>query len=1295
MKILRLSVLLLAAFSPASFCQVDVGTGAPDEAIANLFLTNFFRNGFAYLVTLPPQGPVTAYGSTGYIQRFTSATAGGGTLALVEASKTDVPLSGPGVYQVYAAMYAYYNSVGPATAGYPVTDTMTCPAGPNACQYQLFNKPYALFAYLASTPNGQDFAIANPYYTAWSNAGGINTVGPPLSAATAVTSSVSSIAATVQQYTAGAIFNITSGTLAGRLVLVQEPAYDLYLSNGAWSGILGLPTADALTSTSGLQSQAFEGGTITWTSGGGATLQLAISSLTITPTLSSVDMNQGDKLTLQANAFDRNGDLLPTTISWSSSNSKVVSISASGATAVLTAVGGGSAVITASSQGKVSLPITVYVTAPCCNVGEGAPSTIIQQAFEDVMTRDNLQLQLPAAAPVQRQGAGYTQQFVSASNPSVQYLLAKPDSSGEAFYVTGVILAAYQAMGGVTGSLGYPASDPTPGGRQVFQNGTLAGNPVQLVSGAVENKWAALGYETGPAGSPTGAAAAFLTFAGSSGILQAFAGGNIYACNAGPEASKAFFVTGVIALAYDSAGGVAGSLGMPTDDQFAVSGNQHQDFEGGYIQYASGTTKAATVINPRRPAVNAAPSAATAGTTIRFTVSGFASGATLRISVTGLPSFTVTAANGSYVWETYVPASASSSTVTVSVVDTGSADSASTTYTVQGAAQASLTLAKVSGDSQNGAPGAQLTQPLVVALSDSAGNAIGGAAVQFAASPGAIITPASAVTDQNGQAQAVLRLPTSAGVALATATALGQVTTFSAIAVSAALASFPSFTQAVDGTIGNGTDTIAQKGALLASAAAILQYRQNRGELSAANGLATPATLNKYLTGACVFNVAGGAICDGFLPSPSGDQIVNLWRLAGFVSGAIDVSVVNPNLNTVRDLVAGGWPVLLALSMSANGTPAGAHYVVATGVGSDGGILIYDPNPSFGRSSLNDYLQGFAANSFIWKGTLAGAVNLLLQVPATTGFLLTAGNVSFQVTSSAGVCGLSLSVPATTTTGAGLPAQAPGVFQMYYCDGAQPFYQLDITQTGQSAVTLTDLGNPGSRVNLTNTAPASYQVTRPATQWSAVPQTANFNANAVVNAASFSSAIAPGGLISVFGTGLAGPGAATTADIRGVSLPILVATPFQLNAQVPSTLTPGTYPLRIQSPFGAAQQLVTLQATAPAIFQVGPSQAAIANQDGTLNTPTNPAARGKTIVVYGTGLGAVSASGQLSVAQATVTAVVQGIQVPVAFAGLTPGFIGLYQVNVTLPGSIPPGLDASFQLLQAGVQSNLVTVAIQ
>src|SRR5262249_18244363 len=154
--------------------------------------------------------------------------------------------------------------------------------------------------------------------------------------------------------------------------------------------------------------------------------------------------------------------------------------------------------------------------------------------------------------------------------------------------------------------------------------------------------------------------------------------------------------------------------------------------------------------------------------------------------------------------------------------------------------------------------------------------------------------------------------------------------------------------------LGKGQATVAQKGALLTAAAGIVRYSQNRGDLS--GPAIDPGTLNQFLQKFCVPDADGAQVCDGFLANPdTSEQVGNLWRVGG---GNVDVSVETPDLSVVRDLVAQGSPVLVVLSLTANGAAAGGHSIVATGVASDGGVLIRDPNPDFVRSGLGEYLAG-------------------------------------------------------------------------------------------------------------------------------------------------------------------------------------------------------------------------------------------------------------------------------------------------------------------------------------------------
>lgn len=1292
----RIASLILMVCAWAGAQTPEVGSGAPNDAVRRQFEEAFVRRGFNLLVSLPPLGNVRRYGSTGLIQEFRGADDSSARLALIKAttSSTVTPTDdGPGydVFQVLAAMYAYYGTIGVSTAGYPTMDTQTCPALYSTnCQYQFFSLNYALFTYAESTFEGQNFYVRDPFFTKWNGLGGITDLGGAVTGEQNVTSS-SGVTAKMQVYQRGVIYQITSGTQNGRLLGVKAPVYDLYAHYGKHEDFLGLPTSEELTLPDGRKRQTFEGGAIEYVSGGGPVLRRPVSAVAVAPR--TLRLNLGDTATLTAIVTATDGaEVTDRVVAWTTSNGRVVTVQAvgTGLSATVKAVGGGTAVITATSEGKTSLPVAVSVTAPCCQVGEGAPNAAIQQAFQDAVTRNRLPVKLPVPGPVRRLGSGYVQDVWHADT-GARYLLAKADRYPAAYYLTGEILKRYEELGGPAGSLGYPASDPTAGGRQMLENSAaLAGSPVRVVSGAVLNKWAALGYETGAAGPPVAEAAQFLTFSGTAGASQAFRGGEIFAGRLGPQAGKAFLVSGLILARYASLGRASGVLGMPINEEFASEGKRRQDFEGGWLDYAVGDAEAAMHERERRPAVTATPGVVTAGGRIRLTVSGFDAGARLRVSISGQPDFEVTVLTGAYSWEILVPAGATPGVVTVRATDSNAAKTAEGSYQIRSSAETRYRLTKVRGDVQTGAPGALLPKPLRIGLRDEGGSPVAGAQVRFSASPGAQVSPGTAVTDENGEAETSLRLPPWEGAALATAEAARQVVTFSALAARTALQNFSGFRQTGDTPLGRGPGTLAQKGALVSAAASILRYYQNRGELSTPFGTADPAALNSFLTGYCSFDARGARICDGFLPAPgSGEQIVNLWRLGEFVGGGLVVSIEKPDLDTVRDLLVEGSPALLGLAMQAEEAPAGSHFVVATGVAFDGGIQIFDPSPVFARSNLAEYLGGFSADGRSFKAALTSVIRLAPGAPSASGFFIT-GDTNFSLRSAAGLCGRPLEWP-------DIPAPAsksPGVFRALYCDGARDLYQLEALTEGGYQLVVTDLASAGSRFDITGAGAAAFRLARPAGQLTVATQDVSLAAQAVVNGASYAAAIAPGTLAAIFGSGLARAGVATQVEIGGVAAAVVAATPFQLNVQVPLELPAGSHKLTVRSPYGLAEQTIALQEVAPAVFLLE-GRGAVLNQDGKLNAAANPASRGQTIVIYATGLGAVNPAGALAVTRQPVTVLLQGAELTPAFAGLAPGLPGVYQVNVALPHNLPPGLDVPLLLKQGGAASNAVAVSIQ
>jgi uncharacterized protein (TIGR03437 family) len=1275
------STLVLALVCVAASAQTpDIGSGAPNEAIRQSFIQDYFRNGFNLLVTVPPLGNVKALGSLGLVQEFADVKNSANKYALVKPNLNAPALAGGAdMFQIYPTLYAYYTTVGVTTAGYPTSDTLNCPAlvslPGNSCQYQLFDKPYALFVYKTAILGVSNVPLADPFYTKWQSIGGIFSAGPATAASVAITSPSGS-AATVQTFDQAAIFNITSGLLSGRLVAVGPGVYSTYAANGGYLGFLGLPTSDEQLLASGHKRQTFEGGSIEYDLTGAVPpiVLYPISAITVTPG-GPLKLNLGDSVTLTAAASDPNG--LPLTgrsVVWTTSNSRVLSVQSNGLTASVKAIGGGTATVSATGEGKTSTPVTFVVVSQCCALGEGSPTPSIQQAFQDAGTRNHLNLTLPTAQPVSRLGSGYIQ-YVQDASTGVSILLALSDRSSSAYVLRGAILAAYLQLGGPAGALGYPSSDPSASGRQLFENqAALAGNPVQLVSGAFLAKWAALSYDSGPLGAPASGQTSALSFRATAGIEQIFANGLLAAAQTGPAAGQVYFVSGLIGSVYVASGRIAGSLGFPTSDQYVSAGLNHQDFEGGYADYAPGDSAAQIHPAARKPLVTATPSSVLVGTRLRLAVGGFDPGATIRISVAGQSDFTVKTDSGAYVWQVVVPSNTKSGAVAVHAVDTATSATATGSYTVLTAAEMVLQLTRTSGDGQVGAPGSVLGLPVNVLVADSSGSPVVGIPVQFSASPGAQVVTASIVSDDTGHAQATIRLPAGDGLALITASAGKQVVTFNARAVHSALTSFPKLNQsnspATNVPLGNGPDSITQRGALLTSAAAIIRYYQNRGDLPSPNGLADPVALNKFLQTYCSTSAQGVQLCDGFFVQPgSQEQIVNLWRLAAFVGGNLDVSIEQSDINVVRDLVSQGSPVLLALSIPGG---SGAAYVVANGVNADGSLAIMDPNPVSGITNLNG-------------AAITAAVRLIPREPLTHGFVVT-GNSTFTLASASGSCGSAWTVKLDDSA---------DQFTAAYCDGTQEIYSVDTQSSSAIRLTLTDLSAGGGSSDLAGSGLASFRISRAGAIWSARPATPAFTAAGVVNAASYIPALAPGEIFTVFGSGLTTAAHDVTVQLGGLPASIVSQSPFQVSAVAPLTLAPGVYSLTIGSALGSLAQPVTLSATAPGIFVVGSGQGAILNQNGVLNAPDNPAKRGDTIVIYCTGLGAVNRMGSFDAAAIPVFVTVSGITLRSAFAGPAPGFPGLYQVNVLIPTTIPPGLGQALTLQQGSFTSNSVEVAIQ
>lgn len=231
-------------------------------------------------------------------------------------------------------------------------------------------------------------------------------------------------------------------------------------------------------------------------------------------------------------------------------------------------------------------------------------------------------------------------------------------------------------------------------------------------------------------------------------------------------------------------------------------------------------------------------------------------------------------------------------------------------------------------------------------------------------------------------------------------------------------------------------------------------------------------------------------------------------------------------------------------------------------------------------------------------------------------------------------------------------------------------------------------------------------------------------AGGVVHAASFESGvpIAPGSLITLYGArlsdgtgqaaGLPLPAALNGTEVRlgNRTLPLLFTSDGQLNAQVPYDVPVDTqHQISVQR--GAAiavPETMNVAAAQPGIFtkaQNGSGQGAIVKQDGvTLAQPGTPVPRGEVVVIYCSGLGPVTPgvvagrpapASPLSSVVNPVTVTIGGKSAQILFAGLSPGFSGLYQINAVVPGDSGTGDAVEVTIESAGQRSRPVTIAVQ
>src|ERR1043166_4655258 len=275
-------------------------------------------------------------------------------------------------------------------------------------------------------------------------------------------------------------------------------------------------------------------------------------------------------------------------------------------------------------------------------------------------------------------------------------------------------------------------------------------------------------------------------------------------------------------------------------------------------------------------------------------------------------------------------------------------------------------------------------------------------------------------------------------------------------------------------------------------------------------------------------------------------------------------------------------------------------------------------------------------------------------------------------------------------------------------DATQAVFSIGPPFASAAAVALAAIARPGPRTSLSVYAPRFL------------------NANGAASAAG-GGAPTPGSLFTVYGANLAA-GDLTVAQsfplptslggisltVNGQRVPLTAVTPWQINAQLPQTTAPGMAEFQVRDAAGVALAPVSEPVVSflPMYFSFPfvrdhffYSQAATLHAGtGIVADMDHPAAATETLEIYGVGLGVTNpmvdagvASPSSPLARSVKSPMVQiaGRDATVTFAGLVPGLAGVYQVNVSVPAGVPPGIQTLTWWMPGGPVVNSASVAVR
>jgi len=461
----------------------------------------------------------------------------------------------------------------------------------------------------------------------------------------------------------------------------------------------------------------------------------------------------------------------------------------------------------------------------------------------------------------------------------------------------------------------------------------------------------------------------------------------------------------------------------------------------------------------------------------------------------------------------------------------------------------------------------------------------------------------------------------------------------------------------------------------------------------------------------------------------SNSAILVLARDEGTGLGAVDSLDLSTELGTMLSSL-GAYLNKVSPQSALAAAPNGATVILADPGGT---VMLYSAAANTFTAARQDFtaLGGaiaassydqYVVGNYVFNSSLVPIGTLAESGGSSSGFLFTGQGGYFATSAS---------------------STSPGVIQEFTTSltgGASPTAMVEapLLPTATAATsggTTTGTSSSSSSTSSTTTTSAAMTFTRtvaamPADNTVVALTTSGFTVLAssygasaatptiasVVNAANNSTALAPGALITVYGTSMSPVNVATAQiplptalgqsclSVNGTPVPLLFVSGTQVNAQLPYNVG-GNASVAIHTPVGISNNYnFTVGVAAPSVFMNGtagpltglPTIVRAANNQ--LVTPTNPVNYNDTLLIYTNGLGLTSpqvTAGSAAPSSPLANAVLQptvtlgGANLSVSYAGLVPGQVGVYQINATVPFGVPQGLSVPLAINQAGASSSV------